>query len=172
MAKDNNLPIHRVEKGGEKSAGKPLEIAIEKVEKVAPRVEKETIQESLPEHIAKEAAAEDLEDKGGEREVARTIPKDIISQPDQKRIKEIENVLSEGLEDIYLKMNPDKQLEFKRMGEQTARKINELIERGKAKVKKVIILIKKWLALIPGVNKFFLEQEAKIKADEIMKASR
>jgi len=30
-------------------------------------------------------------------------------------------------------------------------------------------LIKKWLLLIPGVNKYFLEQEAKIKADEIVK---
>jgi len=26
-----------------------------------------------------------------------------------------------------------------------------------------------WLKLIPGVNKFFLEQEAKIKTDEVLK---
>ena len=43
------------------------------------------------------------------------------------------------------------------------------MDKAKLKVKKVVNLIKKWLTMIPGVNKFFLEQEAKIKTDEIVK---
>lgn len=88
------------------------------------------------------------------------------------RQKEIEKALEAGLEEIYLHMSPEKQKEFARAGEETSREINNLLSRAKIKVKKIIELIKKWLSLIPGVNKFFLEQEAKIKADEILKIKR
>jgi hypothetical protein len=30
-------------------------------------------------------------------------------------------------------------------------------------------VIKRWLSIIPGINKFFLEQDAKIKAEKIIK---
>ena len=36
------------------------------------------------------------------------------------------------------------------------------------KIKKIFELLLQWLKLLPGVNKFFLEQEAKIKVDQIM----
>ncbi len=85
------------------------------------------------------------------------------------RQKEIEKVLEEDLEEIYIKMPPDKQREFKLAGEETVQKINSLLGSAKFKIKKIINLIKKWLSIIPGINKFFLEQEAKIKADEIIK---
>jgi hypothetical protein len=39
----------------------------------------------------------------------------------------------------------------------------------KIKVNKIIDLIRRWLKLIPGINKFFLEQEVKIKADKIIR---
>ncbi len=83
--------------------------------------------------------------------------------------KEIEKALESGLEDIYLKMSPEKQKEFKAKGEETAKKINRLLHKAKVKIKDIIDLIKKWLAVIPGVNKFFIEKEAKIKTDEIVK---
>jgi hypothetical protein len=38
-------------------------------------------------------------------------------------------------------------------------------------VKKILALIRDWLKLIPGVNRFFLEQEAKIKTDKILLAA-
>jgi hypothetical protein len=34
--------------------------------------------------------------------------------------------------------------------------------------KKIFVLIRAWLKIIPGVNRFFLEQEAKIKTDKIL----
>jgi len=87
----------------------------------------------------------------------------------QRRAQEIDNILAEGLHEVFLKMDPQKQKEFKEQGEETVIKINALLDKTKVKVSKIIDLIKKWLRIIPGVNKFFLEQEAKIKADRIMR---
>ena len=86
-----------------------------------------------------------------------------------KRIKEIEAVLEEDLEDIYSKMPVNKQKEFKIEGEKVSGNIFELISASKVKINKIIDLIRKWLSIIPGVNKFFLEQETKIKTDKIIK---
>ena len=86
-----------------------------------------------------------------------------------RRQKQIENVLAKGITEVYLNLAPAQRQEFKRAGEATARKINQLLLQTKINIGKIIKLIKKWLSLIPGVNKYFLEQEAKIKADEIIK---
>ncbi|MFH1523071.1 MAG: hypothetical protein ABIE43_04625 [Patescibacteria group bacterium] len=89
-------------------------------------------------------------------------------QKTKERQKQIEKVLEDDLEEVFLKMPPDKQLEFSKKGEETAKEINTLLDKTKFRIKKIINLIKKWLSIIPGINKFFLEQEAKIKADEII----
>ncbi|MCG2701421.1 hypothetical protein L6267_04600 [Candidatus Parcubacteria bacterium] len=90
----------------------------------------------------------------------------------KQREKQIEDVLAKGLDEAFLSMDPQKQREFKKMGEQTAREINNLLDQAKVKIKKIITLIRKWLSIIPGVNKFFIEQESKIKADEIIKLKK
>jgi hypothetical protein len=87
----------------------------------------------------------------------------------EDRQKQIEKFLSRDLEEIYLSLPPEKKVEFKKAGEETAIKINKLLEKTKINLGKIVNLIKKWLAIIPGINKFFLEQEAKIRADEIFK---
>jgi len=87
----------------------------------------------------------------------------------KQRLAEIDSILSEGLNEVYLKMNQAQQAEFKKTGEETVTKINKLLTETKVKVNKIIDLIRRWLKLIPGVNKFFLEQEVKIKADKIIK---
>jgi hypothetical protein len=84
-------------------------------------------------------------------------------------LKKVESVLSQGLESVFLTMDIATQANFKAQGEETAKQINTLLHSGKAKMQKVITLIINWLRLIPRVNKHFLEQEAKIKADEIMR---
>lgn len=86
----------------------------------------------------------------------------------QQRSKAIDSILSEGLDEVFLGLKPDKQKEFKVKGEETVKEINTLLSKTKVKVSKIIGLIKSWLKIIPGVNKFFLEQESKIKADKIM----
>lgn len=88
------------------------------------------------------------------------------------RQKEIDQILSDGLKEIYVNMSADKQRQFKQVGEQTVRVINEMLDESKVKVNKIITLIRSWLSLIPGVNKFFLEQETKIRVDKIMKLKK
>ncbi len=84
-------------------------------------------------------------------------------------LQRVESVLEEGLIDFYVQLPPQKQAEFKRVGEETAKKIDQLMHGAKATAKKIFALIRSWLKLIPGVNTYFLEQEAKIKTDTIMR---
>lgn len=88
---------------------------------------------------------------------------------DKNREKQIENILEVDLAEVYLKLSPENKKKFKNKGEETARSINNLLEESKIKVKKIISLIRDWLKIIPGVNKFFIEQLTKKKLDEIMK---
>lgn len=81
----------------------------------------------------------------------------------------IENILEEDLEEIYFEMDPATQDAFKKAGEETTKEIINLIENAKVSFKKVFKLITNWLKIIPGINKFFLEQEGKIKTDKILK---
>lgn len=95
-----------------------------------------------------------------------------LSDIEELEIKKVENILQEGLEETYKKMDPVLQAQFKAQGEDTARAINLLINKAKVKIKEIVDLVIKWLKLIPGVNRFFIEQEAKIKADKLMEEKR
>ncbi len=90
-----------------------------------------------------------------------------MAASDQIILAKVEAVLATGLDSIFLDMDPIKQQEFKAKGEETAKKITALLNSAKATVAKLIDLIIDWLKIIPKVNRHFLEQEAKIKADEI-----
>lgn len=83
-------------------------------------------------------------------------------------LKKVENILSANMESIFLSMDSATQLVFKQKGEETARKIYLLLQSGKAQMKKIVVLIFQWLRIIPKVNKHYLQQEAKIKAEEIL----
>lgn len=87
----------------------------------------------------------------------------------KKRAEAIDDILAEGLNEIFLKMPPEDQAKFKKQGEEAVIKINKLLNQTRIQINKIISLIRKWLQLIPGVNKFFLEQEAKLKADKIIR---
>jgi hypothetical protein len=82
--------------------------------------------------------------------------------------KELENILADGLGDLYQTLDQTQQEIFKQKGEETARSISLLLKNVKFKIYEVLNLIRNWLFLIPGINKFFLEQEAKIKTDKIL----
>jgi hypothetical protein len=102
---------------------------------------------------------------------APTAPKSASASTDfqQQRSAAIDDILSAGLNEVFLKMDAKKQQEFKKQGEITVIKINLLLNRTQVKINKIIDLIRAWLKLIPGVSRFFLEQETKIKADKIIK---
>lgn len=81
---------------------------------------------------------------------------------------QVEAVLAEGLEGTYKELDQATQEKLKLAGEETAGKISILLQTAKVQAKKIVELIVAWLRIIPGVSSFFLEQEAKIKADKIL----
>lgn len=91
---------------------------------------------------------------------------------DEERRKKVESIMSKGLEKVYLNMSEEERMKFKEEGEKTAEKINVLLKKAKVKVKKIFDLLKKWLSMLPGSSKFFIEQEAKIRADKISKLKK
>jgi len=80
----------------------------------------------------------------------------------------IEKIMEDGLTDSFQNLSPVAKEEFKLRGEQAASKIRELMRSARIKVKKIFRLILDWLKMLPGINKFFLIQEAKIKTDRIV----
>ena len=136
-------------------------------------------QQSTPEFIKKTEAerqstieqhsTEQTENKTPAKFRLPQIRRQVLVTPakDEMTIK-VEKILEEGLSDAYNQLSPIAKQEFKIKGEKTAAKISELLRSAHVKVKKIIKLIIEWLRLLPGINKFFLEQEAKIKTDKIL----
>ncbi|MFA5879787.1 MAG: hypothetical protein WC860_06390 [Candidatus Margulisiibacteriota bacterium] len=91
----------------------------------------------------------------------------ILSQP-QQEIADLEEILSSGLDEIYQELSPENKTVFKVKGEAAANKIQLLMQTAKIKFNDILEIIRNWLLVIPGVNRFFLEQEAKIKTDKII----
>lgn len=81
---------------------------------------------------------------------------------------EVEKILEDGLGDFVQTMPTDVKWRFLHKGQEIAIVLAGMVRDYKVKVKQVIHLIRDWLLTIPGVNKFFLEQEAKIKTDRIL----
>ena len=138
------------------------------------------LSQGLPE---KEKSAESGLSLGQNREILQTAPaqtpadedkistiEERASEPQTKSERQlaIENVMTDGLQDVYLNLDEPHRLLVKQEGERVAGVIENLIEAGKAAAKRVLFLIRDWLEKIPGVNKYFLEQESKIKTDKIM----
>lgn len=148
---------------------KPIEKASYNLEslkdKIRPGVEKEKIKK------LDEARRAVIDEVARSENMAPTTIGPVVGvvAPQAKQQKQIEKILSSGLEEIYLSLTPEKQRKFKQTGEKTATKINKLLNKAKINLGAIVKLIRKWLSLIPGVNKYFLEQEAKIRADEIIK---
>ncbi len=91
-----------------------------------------------------------------------------IVPPQDEILKGVEDILAKGIADLYRDLAPEKKPAFRAKGEEVAQKIRNMIAKGKVKVHAVLKLIKDWLHSIPGINRFFLEQEAKIKTDLII----
>ncbi|MBI4090021.1 MAG: hypothetical protein HY421_01325 [Candidatus Kerfeldbacteria bacterium] len=131
------------------------------------RVERETEPETETERIERkilEAQPTDRRERpsgAGPAAAARPASLDPL-------VKEIEDILSADLGPMYRTMSPSQQRVFRVEGERTAAAVRRLLEQAKLKVKTILDLIRRWLRLIPGVSKFFLEQEAKIKTDRVL----
>lgn len=91
-----------------------------------------------------------------------------IPSPRDPLTLKVEKILEENVGEAYSRLSPLAKQEFKIKGEVVAEKIATLLRSTHIKAKKIFQLIFDWLKLLPGVNKFFLEQEAKIKTDKII----
>ena len=169
MPDDTKKPLSNIEQiqRNEEEVEEKREIVEQEIEKVEQTEQVTEKQEQPVSEKTQEIQKEGIEPGGIQPGgvSASVDPANILKE----REEEIEKILAEDLEDEFTKMDPATQQEFKRKGEETAQKINNLLESAKVKVKKIIDLIRSWLIMIPGINKFFLEQETKIKTDKILK---
>ncbi len=104
---------------------------------------------------------------------AAVIPQSIATAPTlptkDPTVRAVEAVLEEDLGEAYQKMQPALQQKFRKEGERVTAQIVEMVRHAKVNARLVLKLLTDWLKLIPGVNHFFLTQEAKIKTDRILK---
>jgi hypothetical protein len=83
-------------------------------------------------------------------------------------LQQVEEILSKNMDKAFLSMDVATQAKFKVKGEQTGQQITLLLQKGRAGLRKITNLILEWLRIIPQVNKHYIEQEAKIKAENII----
>ncbi|MBI5230480.1 MAG: hypothetical protein HY981_04240 [Candidatus Magasanikbacteria bacterium] len=130
----------------------------------APRIEAE----QAPKETASGRDQSEKSDPSRMTKAHAVAPASPTPQPKAELLLEVEDILSEDLAPIYQKMTPENQRQFKAKGEEVARTIWQMIETAKLQLKKILTLLREWLKLIPGVNRYFLEQETKIKIDKII----
>jgi hypothetical protein len=126
----------------------------------------EVAPEKIPQMPSEGKLEEERREIGAIGQPAPVTPQAPVKSP---VLEKIEDILEEDLEQIYFAMPPQKQAEFNKAGEETATQINQLLQGVRVQARKILDLIVRWLKIIPGINKYFLEQEAKIKTDELLK---
>ncbi len=158
-------PLERIPLSSPERPGTP-------VEDESPLVTDERAYEALRSEERKETFLERAEDAptssvsgtpavDGTAVVTTTQPKDEVTV-------ELEKILEDDLGDYVAAMPEEARIRFLYKGQETAIAITALVRGLKVHAKKVIELIRAWLLTIPGVNRFFLEQEAKIKTDRVL----
>jgi hypothetical protein len=158
---NKDVDIRKIQETKQKEMSRPEEVEQPVRIEVGPRPEMRRPTEAPKQKVEEGAQAPELPSRP-----AVTAP---VAPAKSPVLEKIEDVLEEDLEDIYFQLPQDKQAEFAQKGEQTANQIETLLGHVKVNFGKILDLIKNWLRLIPGVNKYFLEQEAKIKTDKIIK---
>ncbi len=134
-------------------------------------------QELSPERLREREHALDLrQERANESPVQAPAPAspqaDAVVTQKSEELKAVESILSEHLDSVFRGMTPDQQQLFKQEGEITAQKVTTLLSQVHLKVKAITDLILRWLKRIPGVSRFFLEQETKIKTDQLLELRR
>jgi hypothetical protein len=132
-----------------------------------------------------ESTAENQESRSqiqSENRTGRETPTDLGVSPASASVNptvirsdsvvQIEHILQEDLLGVYQRLDPRGQQKMKQGGEKAAAKIDQLVRTAKVTAKRVLDIIRQWLKSIPGVNKHYLEQEAKIKTDKILAMNR
>ncbi len=85
---------------------------------------------------------------------------------------EVEKIMEDGLGDYVEAMPEEARQRFLAKGRDVSTQIAVMVRSFKVELRRTIDLIRDWLLTIPGVNRYFLEQEAKIKTDRIITLAR
>ena len=147
------------------ATGESLEISAAPTIELLPSREKEESQVETKTDAEKEAMVLGPTPAAG---VATAWPKAVKSE----RLVKIETILEADLAEVYFRLEPKLQQQFKVKGEVTATKIEKILSQTKFKAKDIFHLIIDWLKIIPGINKFFIRQEAKIKTNKILELNK
>lgn len=121
---------------------------------------------------AREVNAADEASSGATSIVAPVVAVPITIAQKDERLLEIESTLAEGLEELFMNLPPEAKQAFKAKGEEVAQTIKTWMDDAKLVARKVLKLIREWFGMVPNVNKYFLEQESKIKRDHIMELAK
>lgn len=145
--------------------GKPTKPEIGAEIEMPPWVEKPEIKPEIK-------AAEPEEEEAVEIPEAEEIAPSAPPPAPPVRVKDettqaIEKILEQDLGDVYVKLDPATKEKFRVQGDILVSRIWNMMQTLKLKTRQVLKWIREWLRIIPGVNKYFLEQEAKIKTDKI-----
>ena len=143
---------------------RPLE-SVEDVE-ITPLEADETAAEVLPETRDDILHAESLTELQAAQGSSTQTP--VLAATKDETVIEVEHVLEEGLGPFFESLPPDARPVFKEKGEEVATELAKMVSSLHVNVRRALRLIADWLKTIPGVNRFFLEQEAKIKTDRIV----
>lgn len=134
------------------------------------------VQAERPEETSGAPLERPVADGTPHQEVPTAVPSAAApsSTPIKKSLllQNIEGVLEEDLLELYKALTPSQRKQFKTEGERAARAIERLFKKAAVTVMEIIRLIRRWLRLLPGVNIFFIEKEAKIKAERILALKR
>ena len=140
----------------------------------SPAVEKKHFEKKekieQPQEIDQPSAKSPEQDKPSLKPAAPSATS--AAAPKSVTLKKIENILQEDLAEVYFNLDEAHRRMFKQEGEHVALEVEKILKLGKSVTVKILEVIKKWLRLIPGINKFFIEQEAKIKTDKIIKLNQ
>ncbi|MDO8626590.1 MAG: hypothetical protein Q7K39_04040 [Candidatus Magasanikbacteria bacterium] len=160
---DANFPKNRAAVDSFKPEPKDLQKAVELTETASPKQESRAPEKEMTGQTT-------TADFFGV--LKRRRPRPAIPQPRDETTVKIEKILEDGVGEAYSRLSPVAKQEFKLKGEEVAFKIRELLSTGHTQVKKIFRLILEWLKMLPGINRFFLEQEAKIKTDRVLSLSK
>lgn len=135
--------------------------ALKEMEAAAQETEKDNFLETAKEEAPTSTVTPASQTAAPAQEAAAPVEKDQITL-------EVEKILEDGLGDYVPDMPDEARERFIHKGGEVAGELSSMVRSLNVKVKRVVTLIREWLLTIPGVNRYFIEQEAKIKTDRIV----
>lgn len=86
--------------------------------------------------------------------------------------REIQHILSEDIADLYKQLPQEQKTLVTQEGRVATNRIMDLLRETRVRLKELVSVLRQWLQRIPGLNRFFVEQEARIKATKILTLKR